>query len=188
MDWQSKVGIGIAIFFGLLPFAVKDMPHWVTWPGLTVGGLLFLWGLLPRHDDFSLVLTAIFIILLAGATGISAIIYDRLPKDHETARILLNCHQETLPKTFGANEIVNALNLFPLPVANGGNGLAELFNHSGKEWQWSIQEGIFGGTAYKCDVTNYSDSPIIDVELVLDLSFYNAVPTPGQSNSISMGI
>jgi hypothetical protein len=69
----------------------------------------------------------------------------------------------------------------------GGNGLVEFSNHPGKEWQWRIQVGILGGIAYKCDVTNYSDSPIIDVELVLDLSFYNAVPAPNQPNSISMG-
>jgi hypothetical protein len=52
---------------------------------------------------------------------------------------------------------------------------------------WRIQEGLFGGNASRCEITNHSDAPILDVEIVLDLSFYETVPMPNQCNSISMG-
>lgn len=37
MDWQFKVGIGVAVVFGLLPFAIKDMPQPLTWAGALIG-------------------------------------------------------------------------------------------------------------------------------------------------------
>jgi hypothetical protein len=29
MDWQFKVGLGVAVVFGLFFFAVTNMPRWV---------------------------------------------------------------------------------------------------------------------------------------------------------------
>lgn len=102
--------------------------------------------------------------------------------------IAANCHEEMLPKTFGPNEIINALNLFPLPSGNGGRGLAELSNHSGKEWQWRIRpEGAFGGMATKCQITNYGPVPVLDLTLTLDLSFYQVVPVSNNPNAHSIG-
>jgi hypothetical protein len=115
-------------------------------------------------------------------------------KNGVAATVLLNCEMEMFPKSFGASEVVHFLNLYPLsidivPIADQIAGmvvdhsLAWAFNHSGKEWQW----GPAGATAYKCDIVNYGDAPILEVELALDLTFYDAVPAPNQPNAIAFG-
>jgi hypothetical protein len=117
-----------------------------------------------------------------------------LPKNDPAATALLSCAMETLPRTFAPNEVVHFLNLYPLPITVvpvvdqvGGvvfdHSLAWAFNHSGKEWQW----GELGTTAYKCEIVNYSDTPVIEVELALDLSFYDAIPAQNQPTAIAIG-
>ncbi len=69
MDWQTKVGIGIAVFFGLLPYAVKDLPHWVTWGGIAFGVLFGLSGLIPGHEKIPNLLSFVFIACASGAVG-----------------------------------------------------------------------------------------------------------------------
>jgi hypothetical protein len=181
MDWQFKVGIGFTVVFGLLPFAVKEMPHWVTWPGLTIGGLFILWGFLPRHDEFPLVPTLLFTLLVGGAAGCVAWGYGLLPQSEKIAsNIAVGCRSELLPKTFGPNESVRVLNLFPTPVENGGGGLAYLSNSGGKEWQWRIDDNTFPGDVTKCEITNYGSVPIFDFKMLLDLTFIEAVDVPEQ--------
>jgi hypothetical protein len=69
MDWQFKVGLGVAVVFGLLPFAVKDLPPWVTWSGLTIGALFVIWGFLPNHEKIPTWMAFIFIACAAGTSG-----------------------------------------------------------------------------------------------------------------------
>jgi hypothetical protein len=72
MDWQFKFGLGFTVVFGLLAFAVKDMPHWVTWPGIVVGCLLILWGIPPFHDRVPIGRGLLFIVVAAViGTGVS---------------------------------------------------------------------------------------------------------------------
>lgn len=63
MDWQFKTCIALAIFFGILPFAVKDMPQAVTWAGLGAAVLFGLWGIpwaaqrIPTYHGLLLILS-----------------------------------------------------------------------------------------------------------------------------------
>jgi hypothetical protein len=50
MEWQLKVGVGIAIVFGLLPYAVKEMPQWLSKGGVIVGVMLIVWGVCIREN------------------------------------------------------------------------------------------------------------------------------------------
>jgi hypothetical protein len=72
MDWQFFIGLGIAVVFGFLPFAVKEMPQPVTWSGITIGVLFILWGayvLLPGHQKLP---TGPALVLIASVAGIIA--------------------------------------------------------------------------------------------------------------------
>jgi hypothetical protein len=72
VDWQFKVGLGVAVVFGLLPYAVKEMPHWVTWSGIAIGVALVGWGLIPSHERFPLGPVVVFIAgltFMVGAAG-----------------------------------------------------------------------------------------------------------------------
>jgi hypothetical protein len=48
MDWQFKFGVGLAVFFGLLNFALKDLPYWVSYPGVGLGMAFMAWGLYSK--------------------------------------------------------------------------------------------------------------------------------------------
>jgi hypothetical protein len=116
------------------------------------------------------------------------------PKNGAAATVLLNCERDTFPKIFKPSEVVHFLGLYPVstdivPAVDqvGGmvvdHSLPWAFSHSEKEWQW----GPVGATAYKCEIGNYGDAPILEVELDLDLTFYDAVPVQNQSNAITTG-
>ena len=69
MDWQFLVGIGAAIVFGLLGFAVRNMPLSLTWAGITAGGLLMAWGLSHLHDKIPTAPGLLFVACIAGLVG-----------------------------------------------------------------------------------------------------------------------
>jgi hypothetical protein len=79
IDWQFKVGLAVGIISVLLPFAVKDMPHWITWPGLSVGFLFLVWAFLPAETKQAvgpaLVTIAGIAITIAGLSWYIDVLY-----------------------------------------------------------------------------------------------------------------
>lgn len=76
MDWQFRVGLGVALVFGFAPFAVKAMPHWITWPGIGVGLGFISWALVPYAERIPLGAAVLFIAGLAAMAGGIALYWD----------------------------------------------------------------------------------------------------------------
>lgn len=69
---QFKVGLGVAVLFGLLPYAVKDMPQWLSWSGIALGIGLVGWGLVPTSHRLPfgpMLLGVVGLVCIAGAVG-----------------------------------------------------------------------------------------------------------------------
>jgi hypothetical protein len=77
MDWQFPIGLGATVVSGLLPYVVKNMPQWVTWPGISVGILFILWGLLGNYK-IPAIPAVIFIISVAGIVSSIALYLDHI--------------------------------------------------------------------------------------------------------------
>jgi hypothetical protein len=71
MDLQFRIGLGVAVLFGLLPYAVKDMPQWLSWSGIALGVGLVIWALVPTFQRFHgpMLLGVVGIACIAGAAG-----------------------------------------------------------------------------------------------------------------------
>jgi len=106
MDWQFKVGIGVAILFGLLPFAVRDLPHWITFSGIGAGLLFVGWGLLPNHDKVSVGSALIFIIAISAAIGSGIQILPSLYSHIELAELPLTISELRDPEFTGKSGLV----------------------------------------------------------------------------------
>lgn len=81
MDWQNLVGLDFTVVFGLLAFGVKDVPQWVAWPGMTIGLLLIVWGILPIHDHMR---SGPALLFIACAAGIVSSVFWQLDTSSDT--------------------------------------------------------------------------------------------------------
>jgi hypothetical protein len=80
MDWQTKVGLGITILMGLLPFTNYAPPPWLTWPGIAIGVLFIIWGLIPRHEQIPLIAILLFVASCAGIVASIVLYVQRGPE------------------------------------------------------------------------------------------------------------
>lgn len=66
LDWT---GIGIAVFFGFLAFAVREMPPVIAWGGVSFGVVLVVWKHLPIPERYTgpALVAAAGLIFCAGA-------------------------------------------------------------------------------------------------------------------------
>jgi hypothetical protein len=80
MDWQTKVGLGFTVVFGLLPFEVRTMPHWMIWAGLAAGILLIAWGFIPSSARIPSGAALLFIFGVACCAAALGWYMDAAPK------------------------------------------------------------------------------------------------------------
>ena len=95
-------------------------------------------------------------------------------------------HREFLPALVPPEETVYVLELWPLPVENGGGGLAEVSGIPGNPMGWPTSNGQ-PLSSWRCQLTNYSSSPLFNVSLVLQLAFQKAVKGDQQPGTARSG-
>lgn len=204
MRWEyfgtglTFLGIGITMVLALPPPWWPSMPRWLTRTGLFLGlafviyGLAFaamgIWPDILRPRLWPIVGLSLGLFVTAASIvwlfQISPAQNDRSRETKSTIqRIAVECSNQILPKMMPANETIAVISLFPIPIENGGGGIATQFSGSGQPWRWPNlppNEAIFL-SAYRCEVTNYGSDPVIDFRMALDLKFYEAVRVSGQS-------
>ncbi|MDR6904268.1 hypothetical protein [Rhizobium miluonense] len=65
MDKGLILGTAIALVFGFLPFAVKSMPEFISWPGIAVGIAIAVGAMLPLKLQPSLAQSTLYIASIA---------------------------------------------------------------------------------------------------------------------------
>ena len=134
MDLQFKIGLGLTVIFGLLPFAIKDMPTLITWPGISIGLMLIIWALLPSGDRFSSGPIFLFIVSVAGMVASVAwflqtpeIDFHQPSAQQETAaNIEIHGPFQSAYKQFGA-ELGKATEIAQSSIGSGGNNMGSAF-------------------------------------------------------------
>ncbi len=79
MDKAFYIGLGVAIVFGLLPFAVKEIPHWLTWLGIAIGVIIVIWALIKPIPS---IINGPFALFMIGCACIAG---NRPPDDNLVA-------------------------------------------------------------------------------------------------------
>jgi hypothetical protein len=178
MDWQFKVGIGTAVVFGLLPYAVKDMPQSIVWVGIAGGALFCFWGLYPEHERLPIGPTLLLIASLAGMAGSVSWFYSssgrsnglaetrEVPTEETSLGFFMECDFQTRPITAGADGRVYFSQI--VVKAEAGGGLAVLTMALGAEYKF---RELLGLNILRCQLTNYEQTPALNVMIPLVVRF-----------------
>lgn len=96
------------------------------------------------------------------------------------AGVLIECFVGGLPTVMPPSGRVYVLNTFPVPIENGGSGLAEYFTvKPGGEMKWPAAKGGFPVMAYACRLTSFRNEPILQISMAVRLKFMEAVNRQG---------
>jgi hypothetical protein len=200
MDWQFAVGIGAAVIFFFIPYAVKDMPAYVTWPGIVTGILFILWGMLPNHERIPIGPAILFIASISGIVASGLWYRENMtstqPEGSQNFNVALEKEKTERPYIFlectpllggvaiiPASGIFYGLNLFPWPKEEPGGGLQESVSVPGAHWNLPTEMSELGGSSYHCKLINYGAKPLFNVEMNLRLVFLAAEKFPNGSRS-----
>lgn len=208
MKWEylgtglALIGIGVTLMVALPPPWWLKMPAGLVHAGLLGGIILTLTGLcllvvgiwpdLPEAKIGPIFVTALgALVFVSGVVwynvGNSTQTTSELASDAPDPNILIECHLGVLPTTTPAEGRIYALGLWPLPAENGGGGLEEHFPLGAQgEWKWPTSNG-FPLQAYQCQITNYGNAPVFNVELTLHLTFIQALKDDKNPSTIRSG-
>lgn len=195
MDWQFKVGVGLSILFGLLPYAIKDMPQSITWAGVVAGLLLIVWGFVPSHDKMAVGPTLLLIASLSGLVG--SIVWYRSSAETEKQSatssalhsgalveqgspidntIMFQCSSSGPPTTYRADRTLYIVQFQGIPV-------------HGPDYQGQIAGSVSfprssdpfranpASDWVRCDVTNYGSKPLRNIRARFPVQFLEVVKT-----------
>jgi hypothetical protein len=84
-------------------------------------------------------------------------------------------------------ETLKVLQLWPLPEANGGGGLMDMFLTKGSEFAWPKPENVPFLNGYQCKITNYAEAPVFNIGVGLQEEFYEVDRGPQQPNTMHAG-
>ncbi len=105
------------------------------------------------------------------------------PKMAENPGLFIECNKIAFPIKFPPTGRFYALNLFPVPLANMGGGIAQYFGSAGSDFNIP---NSFGMALYECQITNYGKKPIVNLTLALDLVFQESVKDASNPNAKSI--
>jgi len=190
VDSERVFALCVGAVFGLLPYAVKDMPPFIAWIGILGAVAICAMTFTPINPRL---IWPIAVMTTSGLFFVAAMswLYQRLneapqmpstsdsiktntsvsmgasPAAASMPNIYMECVAANLPDVW-PNGPLYTLDLNPIPAPFGG-GLAERgINSSPVKWE-------FQGMTYRCQLINYSDAPIFNVELFLHLIFREAI-------------
>ena len=100
MDWKFILGLGVSFLSLFLPYLVKSMPNWITWPCVSIGVLFIAWGFLSLIMNISTGPALLFISCFAGLVGSVAWQFNIKPMNLSLSDIKpSNQHQVSQPLT-----------------------------------------------------------------------------------------
>jgi hypothetical protein len=99
------------------------------------------------------------------------------------------CQPKILTTTpLAPGETLKVLQLWPLPEANGGGGLMDMFITNGNEFVWPKPSENFPFlNGYQCKITNYADAPVFNIDLALQEEFREIIRDSEQPNTMHTG-
>ena len=195
MDWQFKVGLGIAIVAIFIPYAFKDMPVALSYAGLVSGALFVLWGFLPGHSKIPL-WPSIAIISCVSALVASGLWWKAayLKQEHVEAQLSEQTHNESFdykisfkcnfavrPKFRNPNRSIYTIQLLdPASVLSAGDIRLSVALTSDSQGDGEIEYGPKDGVTlfyYKCTFRNESGQALYDMKIDYRLNWYENIKT-----------
>ena len=110
---------------------------------------------------------------------------------NENSNILIyaQCRREFLTTTpLPADGRLKVLHLWAIPEENGGGGLADMFITNGaKEFVWPKPKDFPVLNGYRCDLINYANGPVFNIDIALGEEFHEITHDPQQPNTMQAG-